>query len=217
MKTYTMMIALLCVSALMFMGGCGPKPAATEPAKEQKAEPAKEQKAELAAVPAAPEAPAAPAAEAAAPPAPAGPADPLQEKLFGTSWKVDVYTLNFLDAQKVKISGGKITQLFPTGADAKYTFAKDEKGVGNITLSLLGLTQKGTWDGEKLVIQGKEGERLSGAAPDAAAPAATPAATPAPEAAPAAPAPAPEAAPAAPAPAPEAAPAAAPAPVPAAQ
>jgi len=115
-----------------------------------------------AAAPAAPAAPApvaaAPAAPAAAAPAaPAAPLDPLQQKLVGTSWKLGEIEAAFTDGSKVKLKGGPLKDIMPQGLDAKYTYERDPSGNGLITVSALGQTKKGTWDGEKLVMDGTAG------------------------------------------------------------
>lgn len=97
------------------------------------------------------------AAPAPAAAAPAANMDPLQQKLVGTSWKLDEIEAAFIDGSKVKLKGGPIKDFMPQGLDAKYTYERDPSGNGLITVSALGQSKKGTWDGEKLVMDGTAG------------------------------------------------------------
>jgi hypothetical protein len=63
----------------------------------------------------------------------------------------------FIDGTKVKLKGGPLKDLLPQGLDAKYAYESDASGNGVITVSALGQTKKGTWDGEKLVVDGVAG------------------------------------------------------------
>lgn len=89
----------------------------------------------------------APAADAAAAPAAAG--DPAA--LVGTTWKLGDFTINFKDAAKVNIKGGP----FPDGMDADYKVEN-----GNLSVSVMGQTKTGKWDGTTLTIDDKAAEKL---------------------------------------------------------
>ncbi len=106
-----------------------------------------------------PPAPGAPAATApaAAPSAPAGPAkDALHQKLVGSHWMVGDFDVTFQDSESVLLKGGPLAQAAPNGLKAKYSY---ENGI--IKVTAMGTTKTGTWDGDKLVVDGKTGERQS--------------------------------------------------------
>ncbi len=120
----------------------------------------------------APKAPApAPAEKPAEAASAAKPAEAAADTLMGTTWKVGEYEIAFQSGNKITAKGGKIAAIMPDGIAGTYKLEGN-----NVTVSAVGETQKGTWDGTKLVIEGATGEKvvLDGAveakpAPDAAA------------------------------------------------
>ncbi|MDX9974269.1 MAG: hypothetical protein RBU21_14895 [FCB group bacterium] len=154
------MWSVLCFAICMMLAVAACSPAGTDstaPADETPAvapdaapeaapvAPAEAAPAEAAPVEAAP-VEAAPATDAAAAPAAAG--DPAA--LVGTTWKLGDFTLNFKDAAKVNIKGGP----FPDGMDADYKVVD-----GAFTVSVMGQTKTGTWDGTALIIDEKAAEK----------------------------------------------------------
>ncbi len=81
--------------------------------------------------------------------------DPLHEKLIGTAWMLGDVHVQFLDAEKVVLKGGPLNALAPNGLTANYSY-KD----GLVEVSAIGQTKTGTWDGEKLVVDGTVGKRM---------------------------------------------------------
>lgn len=77
------------------------------------------------------------------------------EKLIGTNWQVGDFRMEFQSEEVVKISGGALTSLAPSGLEAEYTYAD-----GVIVLNAMGQTREGTWDGETLIIDGNQGVLL---------------------------------------------------------
>ena len=156
MRSLYMPLTAVALSAAV-LTGCGgsaepspaPAPKVTTPAPAA---------APAAAAPAAEAAPAAADAGAvmmapAATPAPAG-ADPVQAKLFNTSWLVGDFEVTFIDQAKMTIKGGPLTAIAPNGLEANYSY-----NAGIIEVTAMGTTKTGTWDGEKLVVDGNEGKR----------------------------------------------------------
>lgn len=97
-------------------------------------------------------------AEAAAiPTGPAGPAkDANHQKLVGTHWTVGDFDVTVVDTGTMLIKGGPIAQSAPNGLKARYSY---ENGI--IKVMAMGTAKTGTWDGEKLVVDGKDGVRQS--------------------------------------------------------
>ncbi|MBI3117822.1 MAG: hypothetical protein HYZ00_03995 [Candidatus Hydrogenedentes bacterium] len=120
-----------------------PAPAPAEPAPTPA--PAEPAPAPAPAEPAPAPAPGAAAAPAAVP----GELDPQQAKLIGTSWQVGDVEAAFQDGDTVMLKGGQIAGIMPDGLEAQYKYEG-----GKITLSALGQERTGTWDGEKLVVDG---------------------------------------------------------------
>lgn len=83
------------------------------------------------------------------------PVDALHEKLVGTSWMLSDIHVQFLDAKKVVMKGGPINALAPNGITADYSYKE-----GIVEVTALGQTKSGTWDGEKLVVDGRVGKRI---------------------------------------------------------
>ena len=81
--------------------------------------------------------------------------DPLHAKLVGTAWMLGDIHVQFLDAEKVMLKGGPLNALAPNGLTAKYSY-KD----GLVEVSAIGQTKTGTWDGEKLVVDGTVGKKM---------------------------------------------------------
>jgi hypothetical protein len=80
---------------------------------------------------------------------PAGAADATQQKLIGTTWQVGDIQVTFTSANKVKLAGGPIANAAPNGLDADYSYQN-----GTLEVTALGQTKNGTWDGDKLVVDG---------------------------------------------------------------
>lgn len=91
-------------------------------------------------------------------PAPAPEAAPAPEKaepavvgatLVGSTWKIGEFTATFKDDTTVSLKGGPLAAIAPNGLDAKYTLAD-----GKVTVSAMGQTKSGTFDGTNLIIDG---------------------------------------------------------------
>lgn len=147
MLTLLLVIAVLAVFTACSKPAEQPKqPAPVPPAPVNKPAPA----------PAAP-APAAPAATApaatapaTAPAAPAAPTASGDSPLVGTNWVLDDYKVTFKDATTFSLKIGQM----PQGIDGTYTL-KD----GVLEIKAMGMTKKGTFDGTKLTVDGKEATR----------------------------------------------------------
>jgi hypothetical protein len=142
------LVTVLAGIFIVTMAGCGgPKEEAAPagPGTEEQAAPAPSQPP---AAPPAEEAPAAPAEESAE-------AAPAAEEggtgLVGTKWKLDEYVIEFQDDTQVLVKGGQIATLMPDGATGEYKIED-----GKFSVSILGMTKSGTWDGDKLVVDGVE-------------------------------------------------------------
>jgi len=88
----------------------------------------------------------APGGTAAADPAAAG-----ATGLAGTKWQLGEYVVDFKDDGKVLVKGGQIATLMPDGAEGEYKVED-----GKFSVSVLGQSFNGTWDGSKLVVDGNE-------------------------------------------------------------
>lgn len=86
----------------------------------------------------------------------AAPTDPNHQKLIGTHWMVGDFDVTFQDAQTLMVKGGPLAQTAPNGLQAKYSY---ENGI--LKVIAMGQAKTGTWDGAKLVVDGKEGVRQS--------------------------------------------------------
>lgn len=106
---------------------------------------------------------AAPAEEAPAEPVAAEPTEEMTEEapaeavaamdgLVGTKWVYDGIALEFKEGNKVFLKGGPLAALAPDGTDAAYTL---EEG-GAFEVTVLGQSYSGTFDGTKLMVDGKE-------------------------------------------------------------
>ena len=92
---------------------------------------------------------AAPAAEEAPAESPAAAGDDLNG-LVGTSWAFeDGTSITVKDSETAVIKGGVVALIAPDGLDAKLSFED-----GNVTISAMGQSRTGTWDGETLEIDG---------------------------------------------------------------
>ncbi len=87
-----------------------------------------------------------PGETAAAEPAAAG-----TTGLAGTKWQLGDYEIDFKDEGKVLVKGGQIATLVPDGAEGEYKVED-----GKFSVSILGQSFNGTWDGSKLVVDGNE-------------------------------------------------------------
>ncbi|HOF40566.1 MAG TPA: hypothetical protein PLD73_10860 [Candidatus Hydrogenedentes bacterium] len=72
-------------------------------------------------------------------------------ELTGTKWQLGDYEINFKDDGKVLVKGGQISTLMPDGAEGEYKIED-----GKFSVSILGQSFNGTWDGSKLVVDGNE-------------------------------------------------------------
>ncbi len=144
-KFFVLLLALIVVVGF---GACS-KPAAKAPEAAPKVD------APAPAPAPAPKAPAAPAAPTAAPAtAPAAAPAGGDTALVGTKWQFDQVVLDVKDATTIKVTGGPVEKIAPSGLDVKYTL-KD--GVFNATF--MGKPVPGTFDGTNLVIDGKTAVR----------------------------------------------------------
>lgn len=102
---------------------------------------------------ASPEAAAPPEAPAAAPGETAAvePAAEGSGSLVGTTWQIGDFTVEFKDDSQVLVKGGQIATLMPDGAMGEYKVED-----GKFSVSILGMTKSGTWDGQKLIIDDAE-------------------------------------------------------------
>jgi hypothetical protein len=161
--TSQILCALLLCCALLGCGGSQPaapaKPAATPASAPASTAPAATTPAPAAAekeTPAPPATPAQPdtavsaATEQNTPPASGGGSI---EQLLNTAWKfADGTTLKFKDASTVNVSGGRVAFLGSSGIDAKMTLDPD----GTLTITAMGTTVKGKWDGKTVSMDGNE-------------------------------------------------------------
>ena len=70
--------------------------------------------------------------------------------LVGTSWAFEDGTeISVKDAETAVIKGGVVALIAPNGLDAKLSYED-----GNVTISAMGQSRTGTWDGETLEIDG---------------------------------------------------------------
>lgn len=165
MKTWTL-LAPLC--AMLVVAGCSKPASDTKPAvgETPATPPGQPAQAVTDAPPAAPEPAPAPAADAVPAPTPDGAATPAAEApasddarlqaLIGTKWKFEDFDIHFKDAETVHLNGGPLTMITAgKGLDATYQYED-----GAITITAMGQTKTGTWDGEKLVVDGTTVERL---------------------------------------------------------
>ena len=72
--------------------------------------------------------------------------------LVGSTWKYDEIDLTFKEDNKVFLKGGPLEAIAPDGTEATYTLGAD----GAFEVSVLGQTYGGTFDGTKLVVDGKD-------------------------------------------------------------
>lgn len=85
-----------------------------------------------------------------APAAAAATVDPAVQKLIGTTWTLpDGLELSFTDGKTAKVKGGIVASLAPNGIDASFTHTN-----GTLEFKAMGQTRTGTWDGEKLTLDG---------------------------------------------------------------
>lgn len=85
--------------------------------------------------------------------APAAGGDDTAAKLIGTKWEIGEYKLDFKDDKTVHLNGGQLTLLTGgQGLNGSYTLVD-----GKLTVSAMGQTREGSWDGAKLVFDGTEG------------------------------------------------------------
>lgn len=83
-------------------------------------------------------------------PAAAEAVDPAVQKLVGTTWAMpDGVEFTFKDSNTALAKGGMIAAISPNGLPVTFTY-KD----GKIEFSAMGRTKVGTWDGEKLIVEG---------------------------------------------------------------
>ncbi len=143
-KVLATLLAGLCV---VVMAGC------SGGAKEEAAPPARGT-AEPPAAPAPEETPAAGLSAPGEAPAAAPEAAPAAGgtgSLVGTKWQLGDFTVEFQDESNVLVKGGQIATLMPDGAKGEYKVED-----GKFSVSILGMTKSGTWDGKKLVVDDTE-------------------------------------------------------------
>lgn len=88
-------------------------------------------------------------------PAPAATADPQLAKLLGTTWTMpDGTELTFKDDKTAHAKGGAAAIAGPAGLTLKFSY-----DAGKFTVSALGKTLDGTWDGEALTVDGAAGTK----------------------------------------------------------
>lgn len=78
-------------------------------------------------------------------------AAPTVDGLVGTKWTYDEINLEFREGNKVFLKGGPLAALAPDGTEADYTLDGEK-----FEVNVLGETYTGTFDGEKLTVDGKE-------------------------------------------------------------
>ena len=72
------------------------------------------------------------------------------DTLVGTAWAFEDGTeISFKDAETAVIKGGVVALIAPGGLDAALSFED-----GNVTISAMGQTKTGTWDGESFEMDG---------------------------------------------------------------
>ena len=71
--------------------------------------------------------------------------------LVGSKWEYDGIALEFKEGNKVFLKGGPLAALAPDGTEADYTLDGEK-----FSVSVLGQTYTGTYDGTKLIVDGKE-------------------------------------------------------------
>lgn len=75
--------------------------------------------------------------------------DPLHRKLVGTQWRINDIEVEFLGPEKVFVQGGVLTEFYPDGTEARYTYAD-----GAVVVSVMGQSTEAQWDGEQLRVGG---------------------------------------------------------------
>jgi hypothetical protein len=126
-----------------------PKPAAPAPARAE----APSAAAQTSAPAPAPESkPATPAAAPATAAAPAAAPQGSGTGLSGTKWMLGDLTVTFKDASTAVVTGGPLAAVAPNGLEASYTLKDNAL---EVKAPALGITKTGTFDGTKLVIDGK--------------------------------------------------------------
>ena len=76
------------------------------------------------------------------------------ESLVGTTWRLEDYTITFHEPPEIHVAGGKIDEDHPEGVVGEYSV---ENGI--IDISALDQGRSGTWDGQRLVIDGEKARR----------------------------------------------------------
>ncbi len=75
--------------------------------------------------------------------------DPLHQKLLGTKWRINDIEVAFIAPDKVFVQGGALTQFYPDGTEARYTYND-----GAVVVSVMGQSTGAQWDGERLLVNG---------------------------------------------------------------
>lgn len=88
-------------------------------------------------------------------PAPAAVTDPQLAKLIGTTWSMpDGTEVTFKDDKTAHAKGGAAAIAGPAGLALKFSYDG-----GKFTVSALGKSLEGTWDGETLTVDGAAGTK----------------------------------------------------------
>lgn len=87
------------------------------------------------------------------------PAPAAAGSIAGTSWKIDEFEIAFKEDGAMVIKGGPLAAIMPNGAPGTYKIEG-----GQIEVSAVGQTKRGTWDGEKLIVDGIEAEKVEATA-----------------------------------------------------
>jgi hypothetical protein len=95
-----------------------------------------------------------PQEEAAAPVATTNPT-PAKISLAGTSWTWQNFLISFTDEKNALVRGPAVVSSYPTGLDATYTL-KDSV----VEVHALDEIRKGTFDGQKLIIENEGATRV---------------------------------------------------------
>lgn len=76
---------------------------------------------------------------------------PEGSSLEGHTWQIGSIDFTFQKGNHVVVRGGHLVEPMPTGAPGLYTLEGRE-----LTLDVLGREYAGSWDGNRLVLNGKE-------------------------------------------------------------
>jgi len=77
------------------------------------------------------------------------------EALVGTTWLAGDFTVTFHEPPEILIEGGPLQETDPEGIIGHYTFEN-----GLVTVTAQGETRTGSWDGERLIVDGLQAKPL---------------------------------------------------------